>query len=112
MRSTQTTKILPLENNPLYGTSSVLKRSGASGRRVLQQFADVDLLGSFVFEVYPSDTTVAIPAELLEDMCVYITVRNCPIHVTVQPIHFKQLYFNIVSVHAAFFIQIHFSYTQ
>ena len=72
--------------------SSLLKRSGDSGRSALQQFADVDLLKLFIFEVFPPDTVVAIPIEQLEGVCVYITLQDCPFHyVVVQPNHFEQL---------------------
>ena len=64
--------------------SSLLKRFGVSGRNVLQQFSDADLLGSFVFEVFPTDTIVAVPIEQLQGVCVYVTIRDR--HLTTKPL--------------------------
>ena len=72
--------------------SSLLKHFGISGRRVLQQFADADLLGSFVFEVFPSDTIVAVPVDQLQGVCVYVTMGDHPFnYVILQPNHFEHL---------------------
>ena len=68
--------------------SSLLKRFGVSGRRVLQQFSDADLLESFVFGC----SIVAVPIEQLQGVCVYVTIRDRPFnYAIVQPNHFEHL---------------------
>jgi hypothetical protein len=91
-RFCRTTKTFAIIKSMAASPSSLLKRCGISGRHVLQQFADADLLGSFVFEVFPPDTVVAVPIEQLQGVCVYMQMQNRPInYVTLQPNHFEHL---------------------
>lgn len=72
--------------------SSLIRRCGTPGRRILQQFADADLLGTFIFEVLPPDTVAAVPIEQLQGVCVYVTLQDRPFdYVIMQPNHFEHL---------------------
>ena len=80
-------------------TFSVLKHCSVSGRCVLQQLADADNLGSFIFEVFPSDTVVAVPIEQLQGLCVYVTMQDCSFNYAITlPNHFD-LEINTVLTH-------------
>ena len=86
----QTTKFLTIMKVFTMSSSTFLRRAGNPGRRALQQYAEVDLLSSFMFEVYPPSTTLAIPIEQLQSRCVLVTNQGKNFdYIFLQPNNFQ-----------------------
>ena len=62
------------------------------GRQALQELAEVDLLSCFMHEVYPPSTTVAIPIDQLQSLCVCVILKDKLFnYVILQPNNFEHL---------------------
>jgi len=71
--------------------SSLLKRFGLPGQDVLQQYAKVDLLSSFIHKVSQPSTTIAIPIKQLKGLCVFIHLPHKSFdYVVLQPNSFER----------------------
>ncbi len=75
-------------------SSSLLQRAGNPGRECLREYAVVNITSSFIIEVEtPStDAILAVPVELLHDVCVYVMLpgKNYA-YIVRQPNNFEQL---------------------
>ena len=86
----RTTRALVVVKQHCVTESSLLKRFGLPGRDVLQQYAQVDLLSSFIHEVSQPGTTIAIPIEQLKGLCVFIHLPHRSFdYVVLQPTSFE-----------------------
>ncbi len=67
-------------------SSSLLQRAGNPGRQILKDYAEVDLLDSFVHEVkkYTKPAVVAVPLEDLGGVCVHVVIPNTNYDYVVQ----------------------------
>ena len=86
----RTTRALVVLKQLRVTESSLLKRFGLPGRDVLQQYAEVDLLSSFIHEVSQPSNTIAIPIEQLKGLCVFIHLPHRSFdYVVLQPNSFE-----------------------